>query len=128
MSYLKRSKPINYKLSSLKLKKATEMKKLPLSNPNFRYLEQSFAEWLDILGYAPTTVYGLPIHVRELLVYLEQQEIKNINQLETYHINDYYKKLSIRSNNIKELLNIIDLLNIHNIQYVIENDDINLII
>ncbi|NQY68712.1 MAG: tyrosine-type recombinase/integrase [Flavobacteriales bacterium] len=77
------------------------MKKLPLSNPNFRYLEQSFSEWLDILGYAPTTVYGLPIHVRELLVYLEEQELKNINQLETYHINDYYKQLSIRSNNIK---------------------------
>jgi len=77
------------------------MKKLPLSNPNFRYLEQSFSEWLDILGYAPTTVYGLPIHVRELLVYLEQQELKNINQLETYHIKDYYKKLSIRTNNIK---------------------------
>ena len=77
------------------------MKKLPLSNPNFRYLEQSFSEWLDILGYAPTTVYGLPIHVRELLVYLEQQELKNINQLEIKHINDYYKKLSIRTNNIK---------------------------
>lgn len=77
------------------------MKKLPLKNPSFRYLEQSFSEWLDILGYAPTTVYGLPIHVRELLVYLEEQEIKNINQLETYHINDYYKKLSIRTNNTK---------------------------
>lgn len=74
------------------------MKKLPLKNPSFRYLEQSFSEWLDILGYAPTTVYGLPIHVRELLVYLEQQEIKNINQLETYHIKDYYGQLSSRTN------------------------------
>jgi hypothetical protein len=41
---------------------------------------------------------------------------------------DESKIVLIRSNNIKELLNIIDLLNIHNIQYVIENDDINLII
>jgi len=33
-----------------------------------------------------------------------------------------------KNSNIKELISIIDLLNIHNIQYIIENDDINLII
>lgn len=74
------------------------MKKLPLSNPSFRYLEQSFSEWLDILGYAPTTVYGLPIHTRELLVYLEQQGLKNINQLEISHITNYYERLRTRAN------------------------------
>ena len=41
---------------------------------------------------------------------------------------DESKIILVRNTNIKELLNIIDLLNIHNIQYVIENDDINLII
>jgi integrase/recombinase XerD len=51
-----------------------------------------------VLGYAPTTVYGLPIHIRELLVYLEKQDLKNINQLETHHITNYYEKLKIRAN------------------------------
>jgi hypothetical protein len=33
-----------------------------------------------------------------------------------------------KNTNTKELINIVDLLNIHNIQYIIENDDINLLI
>jgi len=73
------------------------MKKLSLSNPSFRYLEKSFTEWLDVLGYAPTTVYNLPNHIRELLYYLEQQEIKSIRQLDNQIIKIYYKKLSQRS-------------------------------
>lgn len=77
------------------------MKKLPLSNPNFRYLEQSFSEWLDILGYAPTTVYGLPIHVREFLHYIENNGVTQLSQLNPQHFKDYYKQLSIRSNNIR---------------------------
>ena len=54
------------------------MKNLPLKNPSYRYLEQSFKEWLDILGYAPTSVYYMPIHVRELLYYLENEGVNNI--------------------------------------------------
>lgn len=74
------------------------MKSLALSNPSFRYIEQSFKEWLDILGYAPTTVYYAPLHVRELLHYLEQQGIKDIRQLDSKHIQSHYAKLKERSN------------------------------
>ncbi len=74
------------------------MKKLNLSNASYRYLEESFKEWLDVQGYAASTVYGLPLHVRELLHYLEQQEIKNIKGLKTQHIESYYHKLKERSN------------------------------
>ena len=56
------------------------MKKLILQNASYRYLENSFKEWLDVQGYASSTVYNLPLHVRELLHYLEQQEIKSIHQ------------------------------------------------
>ncbi|MEL7147297.1 MAG: tyrosine-type recombinase/integrase [Bacteroidota bacterium] len=78
------------------------MKKLALSNPSFRYLESSFAEWLDIQGYAKSTVYNLPIHVRELLHYLEQQGVNHIKQLtpDSYRENilAHYEKLKERSN------------------------------
>ena len=74
------------------------MKSLALSNPSFRYLEESFKEWLDILGYAPTTVYYAPLHVRELLYYLESREIKHIKQLDSKHIKSHYAKLKERAN------------------------------
>ncbi|MEL7006487.1 MAG: site-specific integrase, partial [Bacteroidota bacterium] len=74
------------------------MKKLALSNPSYRYLETSFKEWLDVQGYAPSTVYTLPLHIRELLHYLESHEIRNIKELEINHIKDYYEKLKERSN------------------------------
>ena len=47
------------------------MKKLILKNESFQYLQQSFKEWLDVLGYAESTVYNLPNHIRELFYYLE---------------------------------------------------------
>ena len=74
------------------------MKNLPIKNQSFRYIEQSFREWLDILGYAPSSVYYMPLHVRELLFYLEQQGVNHIKALEIRHINTYYEKLKERAN------------------------------
>ena len=74
------------------------MKKLILSNTSYRYLEQSFREWLDVQGYAPNTVYNLPLHIRELLYNLEQQEINHIKLLTTTHIKSHYQKLKERTN------------------------------
>ncbi|MEQ8336962.1 MAG: tyrosine-type recombinase/integrase [Cyclobacteriaceae bacterium] len=74
------------------------MKKLALSNESFRYLEKSFREWLDVQGYAESTVYRLPPHVRELLHYLEGQGVKHIRDLNIKHIKSYYRKLKERSN------------------------------
>lgn len=73
------------------------MKSLPLQNPSFRFLEQSFKEWLDIQGFADTTVYNLPTHIRELLHYLESQGINHIKGLEIKHINAHYEKLKERT-------------------------------
>jgi integrase/recombinase XerD len=74
------------------------MKQLELSNTSFRYLEQSFKEWLDIMGYAAVSVYYMPLHVRELLHYLEGKGVKNIKALENKNIQQYYNKLKERSN------------------------------
>lgn len=74
------------------------MKKLVLKNPSFRYLEQSFKEWLDVLGYAPISVYNMPLQVRELLHYLESENITSIKELDINHIKSHYNKLKERSN------------------------------
>ena len=74
------------------------MKNLPLKNPSFRYLEKSFREWLDVLGYAPVSVYNMPNQVRELLYYLEGKGIDNIKDLDNKHIKAYYEQLKERSN------------------------------
>ena len=74
------------------------MKKLILKNESFQYIEKSFREWLDILGYAESTVYNLPNHIRELLYYLEQNNINHIKQLDNRIIKEYYNHLKLRSN------------------------------
>lgn len=74
------------------------MKSLALKNPSFRYLEQSFKEWLDVLGYAPVSVYNMPLQVRELLHYLESENINNVKELDIKHIKEHYSKLKERSN------------------------------
>lgn len=73
------------------------MKKLVIKNPSFRFIEQSFREWLDIQGFADTTVYNLPHHIRELLHYLDTQGVTNIKELEIRHIYAHYEKLKERT-------------------------------
>ncbi|MGK0447406.1 MAG: integrase/recombinase XerD [Polaribacter sp.] len=77
------------------------MKKLELKNESYQYIEKSFREWLDILGYAESTVYNLPNHIRELFHYLEQHNINHITELDNYIIKDYYNMLKQRSNDRK---------------------------
>ena len=74
------------------------MKKLPIRSEAFQYVEKSFKEWLDILGYAPTTVYGIPNHIREFFHYLESSSITQIKQIKTKHIVDYYDHIKSRTN------------------------------
>lgn len=74
------------------------MKKLLLNNPHFEFIEKSFGEWLDILGYSHHTIYNLPNHIRELLYYLEQTGIHHIKQLEVSQVREFYQQLKNRSN------------------------------
>ena len=73
------------------------MKKLNIKSDSFQYVERSFKEWLDVLGYSQQTVYNLPIHVREFFHYLEQNSISQITQIELKHFNNHYSKLKMRS-------------------------------
>jgi integrase/recombinase XerD len=77
------------------------MKKLILKNESFQYIEKSFREWLDIFGYAESTVYNLPNHIRELFYFLEQNHINHITELDNYIIAAHYQNLKLRSNDRK---------------------------
>jgi len=74
------------------------MKKLPLKSNTFNTLLIDFKSWLKVLGYAPSTVYNLPNHLREFFHYLESKGHNDISTITTQIIKDYYKYLSQRGN------------------------------
>jgi integrase/recombinase XerD len=67
------------------------MERLPLKNATFRYVEESFREWLDVLGYAPQSVKTMPRHVREMLHHFEQQGTTNIKDIDSKQIKNYFE-------------------------------------
>lgn len=74
------------------------MKKLPITSPHYKYILQSFKEWLDVLGYAESTVYPMPLNVRELLHYFEQLGKTQITDINNKDIKEYYRQLKQRRN------------------------------
>ncbi len=74
------------------------MKHLHLSSSNYKYLEQNFTQWLDILGYAPRTVTRSPLEIREMLHYLEQKNITHITAIKPRHVQDFLGYLQTRRN------------------------------
>ena len=78
------------------------MKNINLNNHSYKVLLQDFRQWLDILGYAETTVYNLPIHLREFFNYLECHGHSNINTITTQTVLDYYEYLKERPNQRRE--------------------------
>ena len=74
------------------------MKNLNLNNDSYKVLIQDFKQWLDVLGYAETTVYKLPIHLQEFFNYLENHGYNNLNTITTQTVLNYYKYLKSRPN------------------------------
>ena len=74
------------------------MKNLPLKTESYRYIEQSFKQWLDVLGYAPQSVYGMPTCIREMLHYFEMQGTTRIREINNKRIKQYYRELKMRPN------------------------------
>ena len=78
--------------------KARLMKKLLLHTAQYQHLETGFREWLDILGYAPMSVYNMPNIIREFLHYQERNSITEIRSLKHEHIHSYHEHISRRGN------------------------------
>jgi integrase/recombinase XerD len=74
------------------------MKQLKLQNHSYKVLLQDFKQWLYLLGYAQTTVYNLPNHLKEFFNYLECHGHSEINTITTQTVTDYYKHLQERPN------------------------------
>jgi len=74
------------------------MKNLHLKNASYKVILQDFKQWLDLLGFAETTVYNLPNHLKEFFYYLEEIQIKHINQITIQTIKNYYQYLKERPN------------------------------
>lgn len=74
------------------------MKNLSLENHSYKVLLESFKRWLDILGYAQTTVYNLPNQLQEFFYYLENSGINQLDHIQTHHVRDYYNYLKERPN------------------------------
>ena len=74
------------------------MKSLPIYNNSFRALISSYQSWLSVERYAPTTVYYMPIHLREFFHYLEALGHEGIQNITTKLVSQYYEQLSMRKN------------------------------
>ena len=65
-------------------------------NPTFTRLTEGFRQWLHIIGYAKSTIDSLPRRASELLEYAETQGFYNLSQVQSCHIQAYYKLLKIK--------------------------------
>ncbi len=74
------------------------MKKLKLQNQVFRMFVSNYKEWLDILGYAESTVYYLPNHLQEFFYYAENKGHTELKTITTKIIKEYYRELKERTN------------------------------
>lgn len=74
------------------------MKHLPLKTESFRYIEKSFAAWLDVLGYASHSVYNMPNCIREMLHYFENNGTTQVRDINNKRIKAYYNALKMRPN------------------------------
>lgn len=66
------------------------MKRLPVTTPSYQYIEKSFKEWLEVLGYSWQGVYYMPIQIRGLLNWLERQKKTQLTDITNEAITNYY--------------------------------------
>lgn len=74
------------------------MKTLILKNESYKVLLASYKDWLRVLGYAESTVYGLPNFLQEFFYYLERHGCSDIKMVTTQIVIQYYEQLSRRPN------------------------------
>ncbi len=79
------------------------MKRLPVTAPPYQYIEKSFKEWLEALGYSWQGVYYMPIQIRGLLNWLESHNKAQLTDITTESIKEYYyNELKQRKNLMRD--------------------------
>lgn len=74
------------------------MKSSELRSKDYIRLEYGFREWLGVLGYAETSVYGMPNYIREFLSWLEGKEITDAENITPELVDEYFETLRNRVN------------------------------
>lgn len=74
------------------------MKSLSLQSAHFLYLEKSYQEWLQTIGFADPTVNNWPAHVHELLHYLESRGVQHITTVSHLQVQDFIFHIKYRKN------------------------------
>ena len=59
-------------------------------------LKESFEKWLDTLGYAQSTVYASGNYIRDFFIWLLENKIYELNQINGKVTHDYYNYLQTR--------------------------------
>ena len=65
---------------------------------NHTTILSTYTQWLQMLGFSASIVYGYPKMVSHFLVWLQQNGIFGITQLNTNHLHHYYTYLENRPN------------------------------
>lgn len=74
------------------------MKHLQIHSAHFNWLLNDFEKWLDTIGYAEMTCRSLPLHIKELLHFIEGKNLSHITQVKSRHISEFANYLKGRSN------------------------------
>ena len=74
------------------------MKKIIVRSPHYRRYEKRFKLWLRIIGMGRTAQYYMPLHVREMLSFMEQREIIELELITPELLRIYVQQLSNRKN------------------------------
>jgi len=74
-------------------------------NVEFTRLTDGFKEWLDIMGYVPSSIESMPRRINEFTQYLQQNKVQQISQIKRKHIEAFYTKQKTRKSKLSgELL------------------------
>lgn len=68
------------------------------ANKSMNYYAQSFKEWLKVLGYSESTVYGTPRILQEFFTWLENKGITRLEQIQEKDSNEFIEYNKTRVN------------------------------
>jgi integrase/recombinase XerD len=71
-----------------------------LKNNHYQILIEEFIFYLEVTGYSVSTVYTRSHHIRDLFLYLEQENIPTINETTNHHIESFYVLQTQRENKV----------------------------
>jgi len=74
-------------------------------NVEFTRLTDGFKEWLDIMGYVPSSIESMPRRINEFTQFLQQNKVQQISQIKRKHIEAFYTMQKTRKSKLSgELL------------------------